>query len=275
MTEPPARPGGALVATHATATYRDPTENQDRACVLERDGEPVGVTVCDGVGSLPDSAVVAATACEAAARGAADSRPADLSWVRSGFSRAQEEVSQLDDDLKGATTMLQITAVTGLISFDLLGNGALIETCAVAGTGSPPRVRWVNHALPHIDFALGSEALTRSISTGNAPAEAPPRSMIVSRDAGPLQVYLAVTDGILSRENCPTGRVASGEFWESLPAACVGVMQATRDIYDLLGRDPGPDSLAEESTGILSACLAGLADDGTLDDDATVGVVIA
>ena len=140
---------------------------QDRVGVLSfEDSRSVGVIVCDGVGSLPESGevaelVVAATCETAAACGSGQDQLAKL------LHHADDVVRNALPDVVGATTALALVGRDeGILDWAWVGNGAVIEICAVMAQDRVARMLWVNHALPHMVVSGGMYALRSVIPSG-------------------------------------------------------------------------------------------------------------
>lgn len=266
-------PKPLVVAAVATSTYRDdPAGNQDAAAVL-RQPEGAGVVVADGVGSLPESAAAARWACDV---------------VRSdwnGPSSAPAGITHADDTVRsrldgtGACTLLTVAVTEGTAHLAWVGNGAIYQVAAApwsvrGAPATPPAddlsgLLWVNHVIPHVTFEDGRDRL-------DAVVGGPSTLKFVSRVAvrlppGP-SLWLAVSDGVASAETAVMAVEDGGERWQLVRRPLHVLLTAAADML----ADPEAVLACPAALGArLGSILDGLRADGLLDDDATVGAVLA
>jgi hypothetical protein len=266
------RPPHSCLAFSASATNRsDPGQNQDAHRVLTAEEDGVNaVIVCDGLGSLERSGEAARMAASITA-GMLSEHGADA--ARLAFETAHWQIRDrfLGD---GGTTMIVLSECSQGLRAHYVGNGAILQLCelletAAPGAPSPVRLAWTNHLLPHTAYEHGREVMEAVLGIGPATPPEPDSVVISARRAA--QLVVAVTDGILSREQVRVGSTADGERWERLDPALIEVLELSEAVLRRLREAPAS---AEELGKLLETRLAGLTAAGSLDDDATVGALV-
>ena len=264
-------PDGRLVAAYATTTDRaSQTDSQDRAAIVVNDQKGViGVVVCDGVGSQPDSGeiadlVVGKTTEFVSNRGL------------SGWDELSSKVnSNLDRDLDGACTQIVVALDNeGRVRFSFLGDGALFE------------VRMRELMPGHYWPAFSEMALAQSLSTPGgwaltgylpAPSGTDPDPVIGSRSRQlrpEPQLWLAVTDGVSSDQERPLSiPTPEGSRWQETSQVLTRLLdQLARNWQELISPE------TKDPDRILAECLARELDNcgqqGLLKDDTTAAAVL-
>ncbi len=258
-----------LVTAAASRSAKGPDGNEDRVEVVRAASEPAGaaVVVCDGVGSMPDSAAVAERVATRVARHLTAHGVGTAIWQLEGVL-AEEPPPEED----GATTLIVVGAdADGDVTHLLVGNGSLIEIDAVEPQPGVTVLRWTDIVLPQISWEGGRAALRASLPAraGGVQAAIGCRR---TRDGRP-RMYLACSDGITSEEDRRRAS-AQGLGWREVPRPLAGLLDALKAAWpELLARDGADATELLERT--LEQALATLGDDEPgLDDDASVGVLL-
>lgn len=261
-----------VIAAASSTSPRGPERNQDRVGVLRIDGieesDGVAVVICDGVGSYPESGAVAS---EVLAFTEGHIRHAGISkgvWTLD-TALASMNVATAD----GATTLIAIGADrSGLVSHAFVGNGSLFEVApGDASSAAGARLRWIDLALPHLSWEPGRPALRSFIPAQDRDFDVA-KGCRMTRRVQP-RLYLACSDGIASDEDRVHAKSPQGKFWSSVPAELVAIISAIEDEWLTLLEDTHDDG-QEHLKKLVEASLAGLLDNGRLDDDASVGCVL-
>jgi hypothetical protein len=245
--------------------------NQDRVAVFLSPGTPstpgsAGVVVCDGVGSYRDSGAVASEVAGLAVNHLTENGANGLLELEQLMANAHLATAD------GATTLIALgVEETGLASHIFIGNGSLLEIEPVTPQPGKVQLRWIDLALPQIDWERGRPALRSFI-----PAPADQFEAVKGRrDTGGMKprMYLACSDGIATDEDRAQARSARGGYWKAVPAPLVTVVDALAEQWrELLVEDA--DSAASLLQSILRQALAKLLEEHALDDDASVACVL-
>jgi hypothetical protein len=267
----------------AIATPKDPDQNQDRAAIVhlgpERVGEGVdcGVVVCDGVGALSGSGLVA----EQAATTAADYIAAH--GVRTAIVGGDDPLGAGGDVLHcaqhvadvigpvddGATTLIAVAAdELGYVAYSFVGNGTLLDVEPLDRGAYGFRLSAAELVTPHVTWKEGRPALRSVIPPRAGSAVAAARGVLFPQPDR-TRLLLAVTDGIASDEERSEG-ISAGARWRKVPAPLAAVMAALEAQWPDVVDDADPGGRLET---LLEDVLVRLAED-VLVDDATVGAVL-
>jgi hypothetical protein len=146
----------------------------------------------------------------------------------------------------------------------------VIEAHALRIDEERVRMGWTELALPQISLLVGKPTLVSHLPwTGTG---APPSCIGVRRlEPDRTRLFMACTDGIGSNEERPTGHAPDGTLWQQVDPPLAALLAAVGEQWHLLEACAEP---AAELERILGAALERLLDDGSLEDDATVGAML-
>jgi len=256
--------GFELAVAVATASPRG-HHSQDRGVALSGPEDGAVVVVCDGVGSCARSGEVAGQACVLAAAHLREGGAAGIAELPAVVA------ATLPDEGIGATTLLALAADrSGELGYCLVGNGMVVEAHALRIDEERVQMSWTELALPQISLLVGKPTLASHLPWTGLGA---PPSCIGGRRLEPdrTRLYMACTDGIGSSEERPVGSAPDGTLWRQVDPPLAAVLGAIGEQWHLLEACAEP---AAELERILGAALERLLDDGSLEDDATVGAVL-
>lgn len=277
----------------ATATPRlDQTANEDAVACLSRPPERAvraALVLCDGVGSVSGakqaSHLVAqsmmADLVEAEEFPPVDSPP-DFARLFALQAERLTAKSDTDASLKGslATTCLVATITDTHLHLGYVGNGGAFHFRGDAFRWSGrfvPGLYGANLIAPHVEAYAGQNALTRFLSddmpddTGSA--RHAPTCLSISRDARNGDMLLLCSDGVFSGEEA-FARDDQGGLWQSIPVTLSTILIAVRDGFDEIARSPDTVDAAAYLTWCLSNTLERLRAGGSLQDDASVALLV-
>jgi hypothetical protein len=252
--------GFEVAVALATASPRG-QGSQDRAVACNG-----AVVVCDGVGSYPRSGEVAELACRLA-----EAHLREPGGARGVLDLPDVLDASMTDGGIGATTLLALAADGfGDLAYCLLGNGMVVEAQALAIDDEHVRMSFTELALPQISVVGGRPVLGAFLPwTGTGPLPSCTGTRHLTSDR--TRLFLACTDGIGSDEERPVGQGPDGTLWRQVDPAIAGLLDAIGEEWDALAACPDPALRLER---ILGTVLDRLVDDGSLDDDATVGALL-
>jgi len=268
-----------LTAASTSTPRHDPVQSQDRVYA-----GPGLAVVADGVGSLPDSGAAAQITVEMLAAVADLSEFPGLGGLPAvgGFAvdpaRVREALAAAHDRVRsevgptGASTAL-VLADDGRGGADVtwVGNGAVFVASLGhelhPGHGTRPLVHSTNLALPHVSYQHGLDVLDRIIGGATAPVP----DWVRLGPARDDRVLLAVSDGLYSLEQDPVGRAPDGTRWRQVRPTQQALNELAENLLTWL--EPGDLTSAEVERG-CDEMLEELLDDGHLDDDASVAVMV-
>lgn len=229
-------------------------------------GDRGGVVVCDGVGSLEGSGVVAESVAELVS-----DRITEVGPMRAMRTLPGKLFRHKSPNDSGATTVLAIAAENGEVWHAHVGNGSLIEVQNVGPSGRT-WLRWLELAHPHISWETGRDALSSvvpSLPTGLETA-------IGYRWSPPSRprMFVACSDGIASPEQVrEVSMEGDPRSWRLIPSRLVAVIETISSVWQDLLRLPAGE--AEELLhASLESALERLRVAGELDDDATIAVML-
>ncbi|MBJ7469806.1 MAG: hypothetical protein JHD16_00820 [Solirubrobacteraceae bacterium] len=252
----------------ATASPRG-ASSQDRA------GAPVvaggaAAVLCDGVGSLKDSSLVAELALAAACDHiTAEGVGAGIVSCPGVAAEALAGHGELPD---GATTLVAIGAdEDGHVCFTLVGNGSIFAIEPLSVRDGRAQLLFGELALPHMEMVGAQAALRSVLPAQHLPVEATAGGLLPR--PGRTRLLLACTDGITSaEERDQIGKVEStGQVWAQMHPPFVEVLEVLSTAWGDLTRDPGSSEALERA---LESALESCVGQGLLDDDASVGAVL-
>jgi hypothetical protein len=253
-----------LVCAVSVTPRADPERNEDAcgtACVPRTGAR--GVVVADGLGSYSHAGPAARQVVRHA-----------VEWLR----------DQAEDFGRGTLPRLFEQVHTELRGYarDAGGGGDPGPQAAYAGNGAVWHIRgnfeaipssgvpWsaVNLLNPHSVLRGGREVLYNIVD--GAEEHAPvPAVVSVRKDPRFGDILLLCTDGIYSADQVTHGTDAAGGTWISAEATMVAFYRALHELF------AGWDGVAELPLhDAVHSWLAGLRDQGVLEDDATVGVIV-
>ena len=266
----------------ASATYRtESEENEDAVAAGEHRRLGNYLFLADGVGSLPQAGRAARLLVEQGRKLVRRaSRPEDLEpatiFLACHKALVDFVATQPDGNPSGWGSTLLFVGDDGVGKLRLawLGNGALLHMRGNFNqfqSGDLPPWSALNYLNPHtIENVQGKESLYRLVSADEAPERIHPSITEITRDDEFFgDIVIACTDGILSNDQIPYGRLADGSLW----AKCeTPYLKLFRCLSEFFAREQTPRSSSLESA--LQAFLNKLRGDNVLDDDASVGVLV-
>ena len=276
----------ASLACVATNTHRARAEdNQDAALVaaLSPGGLPA-LVVADGLGSFAHAGeaarfVVAETRriLESPANGRPRGFPDLFPLVQerlAAHARTQEHspASVADPTQAWGTTLLVAIETPDSLLVAYAGNGGLFHLRGdFADWGAHAALPWsfVNYLNPHSVEENGREALYRFVSASGSPEQADPTVLSIRKDKRFGELLLVCTDGIYSPDQVRHGNPGDGSVWGEVSPPLIALHTALRAGFNAPG-DLSQDGLQQTMDG----CLTGLRESRTLDDDATLGLLV-
>jgi hypothetical protein len=258
-----------IVLAGASQAPGAPELNQDRLRPFMANGEQssAGMILCDGVGSKPDSALVAEDIAERAAELLArqGARPGiwELDW-----NLTKMELPRRD----GATTLLAVGAdESGLVAHLLVGNGVVVEIAPTRLPSGSVRLLWTPIALPQIDWSQGRPGL-QSVLPANYGETAGARGYRRVMP-GRTHMYLLCSDGVLTEEERLIGRAEDGSQWQPVSRLFAEILSRLAKSWDAL-IDEAPGKAGAALTELLQQTLNDFATEHGLSDDSSVGAVL-
>lgn len=258
--------GFDLIPTTVSISSKD-DGGEDRARTVGRGRGLTGVVVCDGVGGIAGSGVVAEEARDRAATLLGGRKLPAAIW---NLDRRLSE--DMPSQGQGKTTMVVICAeANGLVGHFLLGNGSILEVLPMEIQAGKPRLLWSSVVLPQIGGREGRPALRSFLPPDDRRAEA--EKGVRMATAGIPRLYLACSDGFLSEEDRLEGAAPDGTFWRQVPQFPARLTQLLTDAWgDLLAVAPADaGAMLRELT---ERSIEDRAGGHPLDDDTTVGALL-
>lgn len=239
---------------------------EDRVRTIGRAHGPIGVVVCDGVGSVPESAAMA-------------EEVRDLAAALISGHELEPAIWNLDERLQdalpagreGKTTMAVVCAeARGVVGHMLLGNGSILEVVPMEVEPGKVRLLWTSIALPQMGGRDGRPALRSFLPPDSGRVEAE-KGVRIAPGSAP-RLYLACSDGFLSEEDRLEGSAPDGTVWCQVPRFAAQLLeQLTGSWGDLLAQEP--EEVTATLQGLIERAIQEPLTDELLDDDTTVGVL--
>ncbi len=260
-----------MISAAATVAAPGKDENQDSVSAFSvgdtQASGGAGVIVCDGVGSQPNSGKVAREVVALATAHVAETGVVD------GISQLDMVCAEGEFGEDGATTLLAVGAeVSGVAAYCYIGNGGLFEVVPQSDSGSTARLRWCDLALPQIEWESGRPALRSFLPAPEEGYEAEKGT----RAVGLLRprLLIACSDGISTDEERAQATSATGEYWKAVPSTLVRLLDGLASRWFELVRAER-EAAGQMLHDLIQRTLEGLLDENMLDDDASIGCVMA
>jgi hypothetical protein len=259
-------PTFGVVTAAASISPKGEALNEDRIGCFDAGRGGAGVVLCDGLGSMPESAAVAEEVSERISDHLSGEGVEKGVWT---LERTLEKASFERRD--GATTLIVLGATgSGLVGHALVGNGGLVEISPVDAWPSGTRLLWTDIALPQIAWSGDRPGLRSVLPPANGSIEAAKGFRFAP--AGHAKMYLVCSDGISSEEERDQGPAPNGSSWKETPDLLAALLaRIGKEWVSLLQLSPAEAQQALQLL-LLEVLVAAESASG-LDDDATVGAV--
>ena len=255
-----------IVPATASATSKDEAANQDRAWVFYPTvaNGAAGVVVCDGVGSYTKSGETAERAVSAVRDHMTNSE--EVTGDLGGCIHAAAEA--LNGDPEGAATPLVVTAnPTGAVSYALVGNGAVLEVRALETVPGQFAINYNELTFAHMSYEQGRPALQSFLPGAGSTPERGTRQLA----RGSARLFLSCTDGLVTEDAPRVMPDSLGNLWKEIHKPLASLLGPIGQSWAALLEVAQPERMLST---LLQETLVRMAQEGELDDDATVGALL-
>lgn len=252
---------------YAAAGHIGVKQDQDRSAAMSSD-QYLLVLLCDGIGEFKGSGRVA----ELVVRAIEEEKPESRDGMMAAIRTVQEDIKR--EGIEGGTTLIcayrNHAWPDGEVVIQHLGNGAVMH---LAGDFSDPGpgqfpYRYRHVVLPHVD---PQGVLVRHVSHRSMAPELDLSETRLRLNSPQGDILLFVTDGIATLEEEMIVRNEEGSFWRYE----FGALQLLLERLGRFMQEPQEHEGFSKRLGeFVHDALARMKDDGLLEDDASLGIIV-